>query len=330
MMGSCGIAILSGPETVVEHRPALNTTDLLRRPAMSETQDTAPVVYRPIEGFPHYRVGDDGSVWTERKQHRYGGTSPWRKMKPQPRKGYLRVGLRKELGGRLHWRSVHILVLTAFRGPCPDGMEACHAPNPDPTDNRLCNLRWDTHLANRRDQDIAGTAALGERARHTLKEADVQDVRRMLSCGMTLREVSTLKGVNWSTIRAIHDGKTWKHLPPPTGDEVLYCRICGRPLHEHGELVKLPGSAHGYMGRTCPNSSGHFTPPLRRRSKPMDVLDQCAKALPVLHSMLRAAGLNDGAKVAEDLILNLPEALEHIRVRVRNRQFINEEGPKRR
>jgi hypothetical protein len=43
-----------------------------------------------------------------------------------------------------------------FRGPCPPGMEACHN-NGDPTDNRLCNLRWDTHANNEADKIRHGT-----------------------------------------------------------------------------------------------------------------------------------------------------------------------------
>lgn len=47
-------------------------------------------------------------------------------------------------------RLVHRLVLEAFVGPCPPGMEACHN-NGDRTDSRLVNLRWDTSTENNRD-----------------------------------------------------------------------------------------------------------------------------------------------------------------------------------
>jgi len=45
---------------------------------------------------------------------------------------------------------VHRLVLEAFAGPCPDGMEACHGDG-DPTNNRRLNLRWDTRSSNQLD-----------------------------------------------------------------------------------------------------------------------------------------------------------------------------------
>lgn len=53
-------------------------------------------------------------------------------------------------------RLVHHLVLEAFVGPRPDGMECCHN-NGDPSDNRLENLRWDTSSSNKRDQLAHGT-----------------------------------------------------------------------------------------------------------------------------------------------------------------------------
>ena len=42
------------------------------------------------------------------------------------------------------------LVLEAFIGPCPDGLECCHYDD-DPFNNCLENLRWDTHAANMAD-----------------------------------------------------------------------------------------------------------------------------------------------------------------------------------
>ena len=48
-------------------------------------------------------------------------------------------------------QQVHRLVLEAFIGECPPGMEACHW-NDDPADNRLSNLRWDTRASNMDDR----------------------------------------------------------------------------------------------------------------------------------------------------------------------------------
>lgn len=49
---------------------------------------------------------------------------------------------------------VHTLVLEAFVGPCPDGMEACHR-NYIASDNRVENLYWGTRSRNRRDRMVS-------------------------------------------------------------------------------------------------------------------------------------------------------------------------------
>jgi hypothetical protein len=120
------------------------------------------VEYRPIEGFRFYRVGSDGSVWGCQKCGRGAGRiGPWRRLCPSNGgKGYQLVKLRE--GGQQRNEYVHVLVLEAFVGPRPEGMEACHDPNPDRTCNRLDNLRWDTPSANNHDKDAHGTSNKGE------------------------------------------------------------------------------------------------------------------------------------------------------------------------
>jgi hypothetical protein len=61
-----------------------------------------------------------------------------------------------KVDGKQHNSYVHRLVAAAFIGPCPDGMEVCHN-NGDPFDNRVDNLRYDTHAANVADRFIHGT-----------------------------------------------------------------------------------------------------------------------------------------------------------------------------
>lgn len=63
--------------------------------------------------------------------------------------------------GREVRTEVHRIVLEAFVGRCPNGMEACHN-NGIPTDNRLENLRWDTHSSNMQDTILHGTHNRGE------------------------------------------------------------------------------------------------------------------------------------------------------------------------
>lgn len=111
--------------------------------------------WRPIPGHPHYEASDQGRIRSidriiaqrdgRSRQHR------GRVLRPQTAgAGYHHVFL----GARVN-RYVHRLVLEAFVGPCPDGMEVCHGPGGS-TDNRLVNLRWGTHTANVGDTVAAG------------------------------------------------------------------------------------------------------------------------------------------------------------------------------
>lgn len=67
---------------------------------------------------------------------------------------FVKVGSRAR-GNRAKHHLVHRLVLEAFVGPCPPGMEACHWDG-DPTNNRVDNLRWDTPSANQHDKKHQG------------------------------------------------------------------------------------------------------------------------------------------------------------------------------
>src|SRR5438445_376100 len=88
-----------------------------------------PVEYRAVPGFSGYRVGSDGSVWS---QYVYGSHPPrrgsdWFRLTPSTngKTGHVKVSLYPP-GTQI---TVHRLVLLTFVGPCPPGMEACHDPD---------------------------------------------------------------------------------------------------------------------------------------------------------------------------------------------------------
>lgn len=106
-------------------------------------------VWRPIPGYTGYEVSTLGRV---RGRDRMVRARPGYERFV---KGTVHVGAVDGNGYRqvnLAGKTVrvHLLVLLAFSGPRPDGLEACHN-NGDPLDNRLANLRWDTRLENMRD-----------------------------------------------------------------------------------------------------------------------------------------------------------------------------------
>lgn len=69
------------------------------------------------------------------------------------RKGYPVVEL---CDGKSRECMVHRMMLSAFHGPAPEGTEGCHN-NGVNTDNRIENLRWDTHSSNCEDLVRHGT-----------------------------------------------------------------------------------------------------------------------------------------------------------------------------
>lgn len=115
--------------------------------------------WRPVAGYEgHYEVSDQGRVRSLDRVVQRRGCAPFTKqgklLTPSPSKtGHMRVALTKD--GNLKFQYVHRLVLAAFTGPCPDGMEACHW-NDNPADNRLTNLRWATRSGNLHDRTRNG------------------------------------------------------------------------------------------------------------------------------------------------------------------------------
>jgi HNH endonuclease/NUMOD4 motif-containing protein len=107
----------------------------------------------PVVGFEgYYKVSDLGRVWSvprrnPRNNVRYGGKI----LKPDKMSaGHLRVSL--HIGNKVYRRFVHRLVLGAFVGECPEGMQVRHL-NGNPADNRLENLIYGTFAENMKDRD---------------------------------------------------------------------------------------------------------------------------------------------------------------------------------
>lgn len=120
-----------------------------------------PEEWRPVVGYEgYYEVSDQGRVRSiDRVVTRRDGRSrkavgkvlrPGRFSKTE----HLNVHLCRH--GVSRTCAVHRLVMAAFIGPCPDGMNVCHN-NGVADDNRLENLRYDTSSANNLDTVRHGT-----------------------------------------------------------------------------------------------------------------------------------------------------------------------------
>jgi hypothetical protein len=165
------------------------------------------VSFRDIAGFPGYRVGDDGSVWSRVRSRN------WKQLRPQISgrdRRHHKVILTRN-GEHVH-RYIHHLVLEAFIGPCPPGLEACHA-NDNGFDNRLGNLRWDTRSSNRVEGYRNGVNHGGSKHyKAKLTEEGAIQVISMIRAGKPNEEIAAAFGVTRGAIHAIRSGRTWKHL----------------------------------------------------------------------------------------------------------------------
>jgi hypothetical protein len=138
--------------------------------------------FRPIEGYPAYRVSKNGEVQSRWSRTVYRTlTETWLPLKPIRRGRYLTVNLGDGVKKVAHY--VHRLVLEAFVGPRPPGLICCHNDG-DPTNNQVENLRWDSYRANSEDMLRHGTRLIGEQNNAKLTEAAVQEVRRLRSGGV--------------------------------------------------------------------------------------------------------------------------------------------------
>lgn len=115
--------------------------------------------WKPVVGWErYYEVSDHGRVRSlDRKSlGPYGSTRTikGRILKPTPaHSGHLYISLCRE-GTKIKC-FVHTLVLEAFVGPQPEGLECCHNDG-DPARNTVDNLRWDDRSANVVDMVEAG------------------------------------------------------------------------------------------------------------------------------------------------------------------------------
>jgi hypothetical protein len=194
-------------------------TPTFREVSMSDQSIPASVVYKEIPGFPGYRVGSDGSVWSCWKRKSLGrrrGIGRFLSEEWFPLKPYVdNVGRPSVvLGAGMARRTMRIcrLVLLAFVGPCPEGMEACHDDG-NPANNHPGNLRWDTERNNQRDRRRHGTVYEGER-QHLAKLTceNVREIRRRRTNGESAPSLAKAFGVSLCTMCRVINGETWKHV----------------------------------------------------------------------------------------------------------------------
>jgi hypothetical protein len=165
--------------------------------------------WRPIPGFVgFYEVSDLGRArslnrtvtFEDGRVRFFGGRLLKLKMGPN---GYPVVLLSRGMQNK-KWHLLHRLVLLAFVGKVPKGMEACHN-NGRRTDARLANLRYDTRSANHRDKHKHGTALVG--VKHPWAYYRSSKLKPILKSEGTISEIAAAHGVSRTHVWNIRNGK---------------------------------------------------------------------------------------------------------------------------
>jgi len=172
-------------------------------------------IWKPIPGFPGYEVSNEGRVRSYRA--RGGGdnghswhisSSPQRVLRPGWSAGYPYVHLMDEQGRKRTFK-IHKLVMIAFVGPAPAGMEVCHNDG-SRDNNRLENLRYDTRKGNAADIDWSRVEIP-----RRFSAPEVLSMRRQRAAGAGLAELARRHGVTRAAISAICRGLAYRRLGGP-------------------------------------------------------------------------------------------------------------------
>ena len=138
-------------------------------------------IWRDIPGYPGYKASNQGCIGSRYARKGAGNkmavtSGIVRILKPDyDRQGYARVRLYE--GGRGRIIKVATLVMLAFHGPRPEGLEVCHGDN-DPSNDCLGNLRYDTHSANMQESILSNR----DKRKLTLEQARMARIEYAEGC----------------------------------------------------------------------------------------------------------------------------------------------------
>lgn len=107
---------------------------------------------------------------------------------------------------------IHLLAMSAFVGPTPDGNQVLHE-NDIKTDNRLTNLSHGTPKKNMADARKNGWDNRGEKSSSAkLTEDDVREILSLISTGVPQCDIAKKFKVSQAQVCRIKYGIRWAHL----------------------------------------------------------------------------------------------------------------------
>lgn len=215
---------------MLTHPDTLSITNLKGRSVMSKNNSSIPEVkiqhrkihrsevWKAIKGIPGYEVSNHGRLRSYWKRNSLGiGKGSKMTLEPIPQSykklsvgssGYEQAVL--YINNQYKNVRVHLLVLEAFIGSRPKGMDGCHNDG-DKHNNHVSNLRWDTRRNNLADAKKHGTAPIGERhGGAKLSSEQVIEIRN--TPALNYREIADKYNVSYWTIKNIINFKSWTHI----------------------------------------------------------------------------------------------------------------------
>jgi hypothetical protein len=171
---------------------------------------------RLVVGADGYAVGRDGSAWSRMVCGRANRFGEWHRLNQATSHGYKIISVKWNNGFR-RTIGVHILVLEAFVGVRPQGMEACHNDG-NPGNPAIGNLRWDTPSANNRDKIEHGTLLFGSKIGNAkLSEDQVCEIIEIYSRGgVSMKALGQMYDVQAPAICRILSGQRRARTNPPS------------------------------------------------------------------------------------------------------------------
>jgi hypothetical protein len=174
-------------------------------------------IWKKIPNYSLYEASNLGNI----KTHNWKNQGITRVMKPAlDGSGYLRTVLIRD-DGKYHTVKVHRIIAQTFI-PNPKNKPQINHKNCVKTDNRDINLEWCTvsenqiHAYKEKRRNISGENNPATK----LKDWQVLEIRKNYvygrksrhEKGLTKKQIGEQYGVASSVIKAIIQGKTWKHL----------------------------------------------------------------------------------------------------------------------
>ena len=183
--------------------------------------------WKPIPGYAGYEASDRGrirSYHTRNGRAWHIGTRPARFLSVcRSDRGYGSVNVMTDDGEKDHKR-VPELVMLAFVGPCPEGLEICHYDG-DPSNNNIENLRYDTRESN-----------IEDKKRHTVQKRgpSIRAIRRRYAAGERAADIAADFGYSEDYIRSIANGTALAYIGGPITNGFRRLKVS----HEQRDEIK--------------------------------------------------------------------------------------------